>query len=145
MNSPGHRANILEQNVNAIGVGLYVAPNTGYKNFWVLDFGSVIDTPPPGGAPTKPAGPPPPITVDVSPAAISGEIPTQGVALVIVLEQAESDRVIATALAAGCSRPSVWVTVKGFMFGFVGGAPPFVNKVFPGLLEANRPMLIACG
>jgi uncharacterized protein YkwD len=37
MNSSGHRANILDPDGRAIGVGFY-------KNYWIQDFGSQIDT-----------------------------------------------------------------------------------------------------
>ena len=38
MNSPGHRANILNKNYKYIGVGYLYAENTIYKHFWVQHF-----------------------------------------------------------------------------------------------------------
>lgn len=39
MNSPGHKANILNSNYREIGVGFY-SGSSGYKRYWVQDFGS---------------------------------------------------------------------------------------------------------
>ncbi|GAP07430.1 cysteine-rich secretory protein family [Anaerolinea thermolimosa] len=39
MNSPGHKANILNSNYREIGVGYYYGPS-GYQHYWVQDFGS---------------------------------------------------------------------------------------------------------
>ena len=38
MNSPGHRANILNKNYKYIGIGYLYEPNTIYKHFWVQHF-----------------------------------------------------------------------------------------------------------
>jgi len=46
MNSPGHRANILNSNFTEIGVGYdYLANDTGsvnYGHYWTLDFGTPL-------------------------------------------------------------------------------------------------------
>jgi len=39
MNSPGHRANILNPNYKTIGIAVYIDPNTYYKKYWVQEFG----------------------------------------------------------------------------------------------------------
>ncbi len=191
MNSSGHRANILAANVKAIGVGLHVAPGTSYRNFWVLNFGSKIDTPPPAGAapanptptatasptpsptptatasptpapspsatpsptatpspsPTPTAGPAPTPAAPTqpAPAVVTGPIPRSGVALLRVEEQAAAEQIVETALAAGCARPSVWVTQGGALVGYVGGAPAFVNAAFPAAVPAASPILLSCG
>jgi uncharacterized protein YkwD len=44
MNSSGHRANILNPNTRAIGVGFYKGSGY-YHNYWIQDFGTKIDTP----------------------------------------------------------------------------------------------------
>jgi uncharacterized protein YkwD len=40
MNSPGHRANILNPNVREIGIGIAQAPGTRWGFFWCQDFGT---------------------------------------------------------------------------------------------------------
>lgn len=41
MNSPGHRANILNPNYTELGIGYYLnAPRTAYKHYWVLVLGN---------------------------------------------------------------------------------------------------------
>ena len=40
MNSPGHRANILEPGFRDIGVGYAYVPGSTYGYYWVQDFGS---------------------------------------------------------------------------------------------------------
>jgi len=39
MNSPGHRANILDPNMLYIGVGYAYLSGTSYGSFWTADFG----------------------------------------------------------------------------------------------------------
>ena len=42
MNSPGHRANILNPNFKDIGIGYYyLANDSGYHSYWTQDFGTV--------------------------------------------------------------------------------------------------------
>ncbi len=43
MNSPGHRANILNPNTRAIGVGFYQGSGD-YHSYWIQDFGTDINT-----------------------------------------------------------------------------------------------------
>ena len=51
MNSPGHRANILNPNFKDIGVGYYyLANDSGYHSYWTQDFGTL-----PGSATPTPA------------------------------------------------------------------------------------------
>jgi len=40
MNSPGHRANILNQRFTEIGFGYANAPNSSYRHYWVQVFGT---------------------------------------------------------------------------------------------------------
>jgi uncharacterized protein YkwD len=47
IDAPGHYANILVTAVQAIGVALHHDASFSYFNFWMTDFGSVIDSPPP--------------------------------------------------------------------------------------------------
>ena len=46
MNSPGHRANILNPNLTEIGVGYYCLetdPGTlNYNHYWTQDFGTIL-------------------------------------------------------------------------------------------------------
>jgi hypothetical protein len=44
MNSGGHRANILNPDTRAIGVGFYQG-NGDYLSYWIQDFGTKIDSP----------------------------------------------------------------------------------------------------
>ena len=41
MNSPGHRANILEAEFTHIGVGYEYLPGTTYKYYWSQEFAAV--------------------------------------------------------------------------------------------------------
>lgn len=147
MDSPGHRANILEPQLKSIGIGLHYAPNTGYKHFWVQIFGGVIDSKPPvgaGGTPAPPTPPPPPLQPTAPPAAISGPIAPQGVSLVTVEKTATPESLIASALGSGCTHPSVWITEAGKLIGYIGGAPTFVNAKFPAQIANSSPVLFAC-
>ncbi len=38
MNSPGHRANILDGSFGQVGIGYYTDPNSGYGTYWVQIF-----------------------------------------------------------------------------------------------------------
>jgi uncharacterized protein YkwD len=38
MNSPGHRANILNGSFGQVGIGYYTDPNSGYGTYWVQIF-----------------------------------------------------------------------------------------------------------
>jgi uncharacterized protein YkwD len=40
MNSPGHRANILNCQLAQIGVGMYLRPGSQYGTYWTQDFGT---------------------------------------------------------------------------------------------------------
>ena len=39
MNSPGHRANILNCGFKVIGIGVYTLPSSPYRIYWTQDFG----------------------------------------------------------------------------------------------------------
>ena len=41
MDSPGHRANILNKKYNYIGVAYIYVPNNHYKHFWVQEFAKI--------------------------------------------------------------------------------------------------------
>ncbi|MCR4611164.1 MAG: hypothetical protein K5644_04620 [Lachnospiraceae bacterium] len=43
MNSPGHRANILNGSYNAIGIACVYAPDSSYGYYWVQCFGSTVN------------------------------------------------------------------------------------------------------
>jgi uncharacterized protein YkwD len=138
INSPGHYENILASEATAAGVALYEAPGTKYRYFWVFDFGSVVDTPLPGGGSTA-------IVPAAEPAEITGSVPTAGIGLLVVQEQAEPGQLVASVLAAGCLSPAVWVAQNGTLVGFVAGAPSFVNASFPTSLPAGTPFMVSCG
>lgn len=45
MNSPGHRANILNPNFKDIGIGYYyLANDSGYHSYWTEDFGTALNS-----------------------------------------------------------------------------------------------------
>lgn len=53
--SPGHRANMLDANFKAIGIGRAYSANFSYQWFWTTAFGTFIDTQArPCGPPSKP-------------------------------------------------------------------------------------------
>lgn len=134
IDSPGHYTNILADEATAVGVALYEAPGTTYRYFWVMDFGSVIDTPFPDPTPA----------LSSTPVQISGSIPTQGVGLVAVQEDATPDQIILSVQDSGCTKASVWITVNGTFIGYLAGAPAFVNQNFPASLSAGTPLIVSC-
>ena len=135
--SPGHYANILADEAEAAGVALYEAPGTTYRYFWVIDFGSVVDSPGPGGS------------TPVAPAAdaveITGSVPSKGVGLMVVQETAAPAQVVASVAANGCQGPTVWITSDGSFIGYLPGAPSFVNQAFPTSLAPGTPFVVTCG
>jgi uncharacterized protein YkwD len=139
IDSPGHYANILADEAQAAGIALYEAPGTTYRYFWVIDFGSVVDADPPGGSA-------PVVSVPAAqPAAVSGPVPTRGVGLLVVQENASADQLVATALQGGCTRPAIWITDAGAFVGYLAGAPSFVNQAFPASIPSGTPFIMSCG
>ena len=145
IDSPGHYANILAADVQAIGVALHQDASSSYLNFWVTDFGSVIDTPPPG-APTSgeqttaeeltpPTGPVVPIT---------GSVPSVGVGLIFAQEDSTPAQLVAAVQAGGCVNPSLWLAQAGQLVGYIHGAPSFVNNAFPASVVAGTGFLVSC-
>lgn len=145
IDSPGHYANILATDVTAIGVALYKAPDTNYVNFWVTDFGSIIDSPPPV-APTQgqltTTGQPMPSTESV--VQVGGSVPSIGVGLLVAGEDATPGQLIATVQAAGCAKPSLWIPQAGQLVGYIPGAPSFVNRDFPASIAAGTAFITNC-
>lgn len=45
INSPGHRANMLNPNLTAIGIGSAYGPNSQYGTYWTNTFGGTVDSP----------------------------------------------------------------------------------------------------
>jgi len=135
IDSPGHYTNILADEATAVGVALYEAPGTTYRYFWVMDFGSVIDTPFPDATPA----------LSSTLVQISGSIPSQGVGLVAVQEDATPDQIILSVQDSGCTNTSVWITINGTFIGYLAGAPAFVNQSFPSSLSAGTPFIVSCG
>ena len=135
INSPGHYANILADEAQAAGIALHEAPGTTYRYFWVFDFGSVVDSPLPSPTPISTA----------QPVQISGTVPGPGVGLMVVLEAAAPDQLIASVQAIGCANAAVWITSNGAFIGYLAGAPAFVNQSFPASLAAGSPFLVSCG
>jgi uncharacterized protein YkwD len=137
INSPGHYANILADEAEAAGIALYEAPGTTYRYFWVIDFGSVVDSGAPAGStPTAPAA---------DPVQITGSVPSKGVGLMVVQETAAPDQLVATVAANGCQVPTVWITSDGSFIGYLPGAPSFVNQAFPASLAPGTPFVVTCG
>lgn len=96
--------------------------------------------------PTPTAGPSPVPSVPSAapPAVVNGSIPTTGVALLVVVDPVHAEQVVTTARAAGCNRPSVWISEGGRLLGYLSGAPAFVNAAFPSELPAASPILLSC-
>lgn len=134
--SPGHYANILADEAEAAGIALYEAPGTKYRYFWVINFGSVVDSDAPAGA----AVPPPVDAVE-----IAGSLPSKGVGLMVVQETAAPAQLVASVSAGGCQGPTVWITSDGAFIGYVPGAPAFVNQAFPASLAPGTPFVVTCG
>lgn len=42
-NSPGHRANMLNPDYKAIGIGRVTVPGSTYSTYWTTDFGDTVD------------------------------------------------------------------------------------------------------
>ncbi len=135
--SPGHYANILADEAEAAGVALYEAPGTTYRYFWVINFGSVVDSNAPGGS-LVPAAP-------VDAVELSGSVPSKGVGLMVVQEPAAPSQLVASVAAEGCQGPTVWITSDGAFIGYVPGAPAFVNQAFPTSLAPGTPFVVTCG
>src|SRR5687768_1250563 len=70
MDSPGHRANILDPAFTHLGIGAAVNPASRWGYYWTLDFGVLADgateTVPPHPA-SPPAPPPPPVLTGLHP------------------------------------------------------------------------------
>jgi uncharacterized protein YkwD len=47
MNSPGHKANILNGSFQSIGIGYVYSPGATYPNYWTQDFGTLAAVPVP--------------------------------------------------------------------------------------------------
>lgn len=143
--SPGHYANIIATDIQAIGIAFHQDPGTSYRNYWVTDFGSIIDSPPPvaptqGEQPTSGA-PAPPTESTVQ---ISGSVPAVGVGLLVTQEDATPAQLVATVQAAGCAQASLWISEAGQLIGYIPGAPSFVNSEFPGALPAGTVFIANC-
>jgi uncharacterized protein YkwD len=144
--SPGHYANILATDVQAIGIALYEDPSTSYVRFWVTDFGSIIDSPPPV-APTQGEQPTSgqPTSPTESIIQISGSVPAIGVGLLLAQEDATPAQLVATVQAAGCAQASLWISETGQLVGYIPGAPSFVNNEFPTSIAAGTVFIANCG
>ena len=44
INSPGHRTNMLNANLTAIGIGSAYSPNSQYGTYWTNTFGGSVDS-----------------------------------------------------------------------------------------------------
>ena len=78
MDSPAHRENNLAPEATVAGLALVVRPKTTFTFYWALVFGSVDDSL--SAASVTP--PPPVVSVSVAaPVAITGSVPSLGVAL----------------------------------------------------------------
>jgi len=147
IDSPGHYANILAPEATAAGVALHVAPGTAWYRYWVIDFGSVIDSPQPvapsSGAQTTNEQPAPTIpTVEL--VSIAGSVPEIGVGLLLVQEDATPEQLVATVQAAGCVNATIWISEAGQLIGYLPGAPSFVNRDFPPSVAASTPFIASC-
>lgn len=135
MNSPGHRANNLSEESRVAGIALVVDPDTTYRYFWALAFGSFDDS---GSDAEEPP-------LAAPPAAVLGVVPSQpGFALLVAGEDATGPSLIAGLRALGCPAISVWVVIGGRMTGYVSGAPAVVNARFPASVAAGAPFIGVC-
>jgi uncharacterized protein YkwD len=145
IDSPGHHANILATDIQAIGIALYQDPGSNYVNFWVTDFGSIIDTPPPV-APTSgeqtAAELPTPSTEPV--VQIGGSVPSLGVGLLLAQQDGTPQQLVATVQASGCVNASLWISQAGQLVGYIDGAPAFVNGDFPTSVAAGTVFIVSC-
>ena len=145
IDSPGHYANILATDAQAIGIALYEDPSTTYVKFWVTDFGSIIDSPPPvaptQGEQTNFSTPTPSPESIVQ---VGGEVPSFGVGLLLAQEDATPAQLVATVQAAGCINASLWVSQGGLLVGYIPGAPSFVNREFPDEVSAGTIFIANC-
>ena len=145
IDSPGHYANILATDIQAIGIALHQDASSSYLNFWVTDFGSIVDTPPPV-APTSgeqtTAQQPAPSTEPV--VQIGGAVPSVGVGLLLAQEDATPAQLVATVQASGCVNPALWVSQAGQLVGYIDGAPSFVNRDFPATVVAGTIFIASC-
>lgn len=145
IDSPGHYANILATDIQAIGIALYQDPASNYGNFWVTDFGSIIDTPPPV-APTSgeqtTAQQPTPSTEPI--VQIGGSVPSVGVGLLLAQQDATPQQLVSAVQAGGCVNPSLWISQDGQLVGYIHGAPSFVNREFPSSVAAGTVFIASC-
>lgn len=74
MNSPGHRANILDPSFQNTGIG--VAYGGAYGTYWVQDFGASSGSPPPPPAPTPTPTPTPSPTPTLTPTPTTATLPS---------------------------------------------------------------------
>ncbi|RJQ11240.1 MAG: CAP domain-containing protein [Dehalococcoidia bacterium] len=131
MDSPPHRVNNLATDPTVVGIALVVRPGTAFTYYWALAFGSVDDS--------EPVTPPAAAAV-----AITGSVPTSGVALLQTGGSGTADGVIAGLSQRGCSAASIWLVTGGSLVGYLAGAPSFVNAGFPASVAASTPFIAVC-
>jgi uncharacterized protein YkwD len=146
MDSPPHRENNLAPEATVAGLALVVRPGTTFTYYWALAFGSVDDslsaasvTPPP------PVVPVPVVPVlSATPVAITGSVPSIGVALLQAGGTGSADGLIAGLALRSCTATSVWVVVSGSLRGYLAGAPAFVNAAFPSSVTSGSAFFAVC-
>ena len=135
MDSPPHRVNNLATDPTVVGMALVVRPGSTFIYYWALAFGSVDDNEP---SAVPPALPP------AAPVAITGTVPTAGVALLQTGGSGTAESVVAGLFQRGCTAASIWLVTAGSLTGYLAGAPSFVNAGFPASVAAGTPFIAVC-
>lgn len=79
---------------------------------------------------------------------ISGNIPENGGVALVSWSGGATEEIVQASAQRGCNLNSVWSFVGGFPFGYLVGAPAFVNEsyltVYPGGDVPAGPLLLVC-
>ncbi len=139
MDSPGHRVNNLSTDPTVVGMALVVRPGTTFTYYWALAFGSADDS-----ETTLPVPVVTPASVPAVAIAITGSVPTSGVALLQAGGAGSASSLISGLAIRGCTATSVWLVTGGALQGYLAGAPAFVNASFPASVAAGTPFIAVC-
>ncbi len=152
MNSEGHRANILNGTYTMAGVAMVFIDDTRYGWFWVMTYGSApVEAT--AGAAAAPAAAPAAATPTATPAPIANTAPAPARAqsrsvvgfsqpfppsgFAINIFDGGTVQELAAAVSSGNGR-SVFVSRNGNLYGYIIGAPAFVNASFVAVFPGGR-------
>ena len=91
-----------------------------------------------------------PVRAQVTPeaGAISGRLPANGGVALVQWSGGTPTQLFAVADSRGCTGTSAWLSLSGSLFGYLRGAPTFVNESFvarfPGGALPSTPLLLVC-